>query len=76
VAGHGFGGDAWPLDINMDTFVTVVGDVLNYAGCIGAWGGPPSDPNWSQRLDLNADNFITVVGDVLPFSGNMGASST
>ena len=66
--------DAWPLDINMDTYVTVVGDVLAYAGRVGAWGGPPPDPNWMQRLDLNADNWITVVGDVLAFSGKVGSN--
>ena len=72
----GPGGDAWPLDINMDTFVTVVGDVLDYSGRIGAWGGPPPDANWMHRLDLNMDNYITVVGDVLRFAGNIGASCT
>jgi hypothetical protein len=64
--------DAWPLDVNMDTFVTVGGDVLPFRGRIGAAGGPPADPNWLQRLDLNADNFITVGGDVLPFRGMIG----
>ncbi|UCH87696.1 MAG: hypothetical protein JSU97_04795 [Dehalococcoidia bacterium] len=68
--------DAWPLDINIDTFVTVVGDVLPYSGRIGAWGGPPPDAGWMQRLDLNMDNYITVVGDVLAFSGKIGASCT
>jgi hypothetical protein len=68
--------DAWPLDINIDTFVTVVGDVLPYSGRIGATGGPPPSGNWMQRLDLNMDNFITVVGDVLKFAGKMGASCT
>ncbi|UCH87610.1 MAG: hypothetical protein JSU97_04300, partial [Dehalococcoidia bacterium] len=65
--------DAWPLDINMDTFVTVVGDVLAYSGRIGAGGGPPPSPTWMRRLDLNMDNFITVVGDVLLYSGKIGA---
>jgi hypothetical protein len=69
------GHDAWPLDNNVDTFVTVVGDVLSYAR-FGGCGGPPPDPNWLQRLDLNADNCITVVGDVLPFSGMIGAGCT
>jgi len=68
----GPGGDAWPLDINMDTFITVVGDVLNYSGRIGATGGPPPSANWWGRLDLNMDNHITVVGDVLKFAGNIG----
>ncbi|UCH87325.1 MAG: hypothetical protein JSU97_02745 [Dehalococcoidia bacterium] len=62
--------DAWPLDMNMDRSVTVVGDVINYAGNIGA---PVSgDPAVLQRLDLNVDGSITVVGDVLPFQGLMG----
>ena len=64
--------DAWPLDNNIDTFVTVGGDVLPYRGRIGATGGPPASPNWLQRLDINADNFITVGGDVLPFRGHVG----
>jgi hypothetical protein len=68
--------DAWPLDINIDTYVTVGGDVLPYRGRIGAWGGPPADPNWLQRLDLNMDNYITVGGDVLPFRGNIGLNCT
>ena len=65
-------GDAWPLDVNMDTVITVVGDVLNYSGRIGAIGGPPPSPNWRQRLDLNMDNVLTVVGDVLKYSGKIG----
>jgi len=70
------GDDAWPLDINMDGRVTVVGDVLPYSGRIGATGGPPPSTNWHQRLDLNMDNRITVVGDVLKFSGKIGQSCT
>ena len=65
--------DAWPLDNNIDTWVTVGGDVLPYRGRIGAQGGV-GDPNWLQRLDINMDNWITVGGDVLPFRGMIGAS--
>jgi hypothetical protein len=72
----GPGGDAWPLDVNADTYVTVGGDVLPYRGRLGATGGPPPDANWLQRLDLNADNFITVGGDVLPFRGMLGEGCT
>ena len=68
--------DAWPLDINMDKHVTVVGDVLKYSGRIGTHGPPNPSPNWLQRLDLNMDNSITVVGDVLKFSGKIGTSCT
>jgi len=72
----GGGDDAWPLDINMDRYVTVVGDVLKYRGRIGENGGPPPTANWWQRLDLNMDNYITVVGDVLQFRGNVGEGCT
>jgi hypothetical protein len=68
--------DAWPLDINVDTYVTVTGDVLNYTGRIGATGGPPASPNWWGRLDLNADNNLTVTGDVLRYSGKTGSHCT
>jgi branched-chain amino acid transport system substrate-binding protein len=68
--------DAWPLDVNMDTFVTVAGDALNLRGRIGACGGPPPDPNWLQRVDLNADNYITVAGDALPYRGMIGVTCT
>jgi hypothetical protein len=68
--------DAWPLDINMDTFVTFGGDLLPYRGRIGATGGPPADPEWLQRLDLNMDNYITIGGDLLPFRERAGESCT
>jgi hypothetical protein len=63
--------DAWPLDVNMDTVITVVGDVLNFQGRAGA---TPGDPEWWQRLDLNADGAITTVGDQLMYSGMVGES--
>jgi hypothetical protein len=68
--------DAWPLDVNMDMYVTVAGDALNFRGRIGSTGGPPPDPNWLQRLDLNADNYITVAGDALLYRGMIGESCT
>jgi hypothetical protein len=70
--GPGPGGDAWPLDINMDCAITAVGDVLNFRGRTSACGGPPPGPSWLQRLDLNDDTCITVVGDVLLYRGMMG----
>ena len=69
----GPGGDAWPLDINVDTYVTTVGDVLSYANNVGK--DVATYPEL-QRLDLNADGFITTVGDVLEYSGMIGASCT
>jgi hypothetical protein len=68
--------DAWPLDVNVDRRVTVVGDVLPYSGRIGENNGPPPSANWRQRLDLNADGQISVVGDVLKFAGKIGQSCT
>jgi len=65
--------DAWPLDISIDMSVTVVGDVLAYAGNIGLpVGGDPI----LQRLNINADSNITVVGDVLTYAGVIGESCT
>ncbi|MGB6837337.1 MAG: dockerin type I domain-containing protein, partial [Dehalococcoidia bacterium] len=60
---------AWPLDINNDGMITVIGDVLNFRGAIGA---TPSDPNWRQRLDLNGDGAITVAGDALLYRNQIG----
>jgi len=68
--------DAWPLDINMDRYISVVGDVLEFRGHVGASLPPPPDPNWDQRLDLSMDDYLSVVGDVLLFRGNVGASCT
>ena len=65
--------DAWPLDPNSDTVVTVAIDVMNFRGRIGA---APGDPNWWQRLDLNSDGVITVSGDVQKYRGKIGASCT
>jgi hypothetical protein len=61
--------DAWPLDINIDKTITVVGDILNFRGLIGVSYG---DPNFQTRLDLNGDRTLTVVGDVLAFRGHVG----
>jgi Tol biopolymer transport system component len=67
------GDDAWPLDVNMDTFVTVVGDVLAYSGNIGKSVAQYPE---LKRLDLSTDGYIAVVGDVLQFSGNIGSGCT
>jgi hypothetical protein len=61
--------DAWPLDIDKNRTITVVGDVLNYSGRLGA---APGSSKWLQRLDLNTDSVITMVGDVLKYSGRLG----
>jgi hypothetical protein len=65
--------DAWPLDVNIDRSVTVVGDVLAYVGNIGL---PVDGDPTLQRLDLNADGSVTTVGDVSLFNGTIGVSCT
>jgi len=64
---------AWPLDVNNDGQISVVGDVLNFRDRIGA---TPGSPNWWQRLDLNGDGQISVVGDVLLYRGMIGLTCT
>jgi hypothetical protein len=61
--------DAWPVDVNIDARISVVGDVLSFRGRIGA---RPGDDGWWQRLDLNMDGTLSVVGDVLTFRGLVG----
>jgi hypothetical protein len=63
--------DAWPLDINMDTFVTMA-DVFKYSGKIGK--SVSADP-LLRRLDLNMDNFITMA-DIYLYAGKLGQSCT
>jgi len=63
--------DAWPLDINMDTAITVAGDSLNFRDRIGA---TPGSPGWWERVDLNMDSAITVAGDALMYRGMIGES--
>jgi DMSO/TMAO reductase YedYZ molybdopterin-dependent catalytic subunit len=65
--------DAWPLDIDMDTAVSVTGDEWNYVGRIGAM---PGDPGWWQRLDLDASGDISVTGDVWKYVNMIGQTCT
>jgi hypothetical protein len=65
--------DAWPLDLNKDTFVTVAGDVFMFAGKIGARVSTVPPATWAnRRLDLNMDDYVTVAGDVFLFAGKIG----
>ena len=63
------GDDAWPLDINIDKFVTMA-DVFKYAGRLNETGGPPPSAKWLKRLDLNKDNWITMA-DVFKYNGKL-----
>jgi hypothetical protein len=64
----GPGGDAWPLDINMDTWITVVPDIYAYRGHINEQVG--EDPIL-RRLDLSMDGWITVIPDIYFYRGNI-----
>jgi hypothetical protein len=60
---------AWPLDIDNDTLITTVNDILNFRGRIGA---TPGQAVWWQRLDFNGDGLISVTGDLLDYRGTIG----
>jgi len=53
--------DAWPLDNNKDTYVTVIPDIYSYRGKFGSTVA--GDPEL-QRLDLNGDGALSVVADI------------
>jgi hypothetical protein len=55
--------------MNNDTTITVISDILQFRGRIGATSG---DANWSQRLDFSMDGQISVIGDVLNYRGTIG----
>ena len=70
--------DAWPLDIDRSTDISVTGDVFSFVGRIGTKSGPsvycpgPLSGNWWQRLDLNMSCDISVTGDVLKYIAHVG----
>jgi hypothetical protein len=67
----GTGGDAWPPDINQDTFVDVIGDISQVAGRFGT-----SVP---ARFDIAPDppdGFIDVIGDISRMAGLFGQHCT
>jgi len=66
--------DAWPLDINMDKYVTMA-DVFKYSGRLNETGGPPPSAKWLKRLDLNKDNWITMA-DVFKYNGKLNQMCT
>jgi hypothetical protein len=60
---------AWPLDMDNDGMITVMGDVLTYRGHIGE---SVAEHPAMRRLDLDTDGMITVMGDVLMYRGTVG----
>jgi hypothetical protein len=73
-----------PLDVNGDTFITAVGDVLRLVNELNnhyvsdASGllpiPPPTEP--PPYLDVNGDGFVTAVGDVLPVINYLNHQAT
>ena len=64
----GAGGDAYPLDIQVNSVINS-GDVLQYLGKVGKSTGQLG----STRLDLQANTIINS-GDVLQYLGEMGSA--
>ena len=63
--------DAWPFDINVDTWSDIL-DVLLYKGHLQTQVG---DPDYDQRLDFNADAWVDIL-DVLLYKGNIQVQCT
>jgi C1A family cysteine protease/putative hemolysin len=67
----GPGDDAWPFDINVDTWSNIL-DVLLYKGQIHCQVG---DLCYNPRLDLNVDWWVNIL-DVLLYKGNLHVQCT
>ena len=67
----GWWDDAWPFDINVDTWSDIL-DVLLYKGHLQTQVG---DPNYDRRLDLNADGWVDIL-DILLYKGNIQVQCT
>src|SRR5438093_5314450 len=70
----GTGGDAWPADINQDTFVDVIGDISRVTAEFGK-----SVPPAPARYDIGPDppdHFIDVIGDITRLTGLFGRQCT
>jgi len=63
--------DAWPFDINVDTWSNIL-DVLLYKGHLQTQVG---DPNYDRRLDLNADGWVNIL-DILLYKGHLQVQCT
>jgi hypothetical protein len=56
--------NAWPLDMNSDSFISFTGDIIRFVGRMGFIN---TDPGWTpahQRLDLDGDTAISTYGDI------------
>jgi subtilisin-like proprotein convertase family protein/C1A family cysteine protease/putative hemolysin len=67
----GPGDDAWPFDVNVDTWSNIL-DVLLYKGQVHCEVG---DLCYNPRLDLNVDSWVNIL-DVLLYKGNLHVQCT
>ena len=74
VGSPGTGGDAWPPDINRDTFVDVIGDISQVAGQFG--NRVPPAPARYDIAPNPPDHFIDVIGDISRLAGLFGQHCT
>jgi Thrombospondin type 3 repeat len=61
------GTNAWPADIDNDTFVDVIGDISAVAGWFG--NGVPPAPARYDIAPVPPDSFIDVIGDISRLTG-------
>ncbi len=64
------GTNAWPADINNDTFVDIIGDISALTGAF-AQSVPPAPARYDIAPDP-PDGFIDVIGDIARLSGLFG----
>jgi len=64
--------DAWPADINNDTFVDVIGDIVTVANHFG--GSVPPAPSRYNVAPDPPDGYIDVLGDMVRLAGLFGTS--
>jgi glucose/arabinose dehydrogenase len=66
------GTDAWPADINNDTFVDIIGDISAVANNF-ALSVPPAPARYNLAPDP-PDGFIDIIGDMSRIAGLFGQS--
>jgi hypothetical protein len=67
----GPGDDAWPFDVNVDTWSDIL-DVLLYRAIIQTRVG---EPDYDPRFDINADGWVDIL-DVLLYRENLHVQCT
>ena len=74
LANDACGPNAWPPDLNNDTFVDVIGDIALVTGNFGKTVPPGPDRN--DIAPNPTDGFIDVIGDISRMAGLFGRGCT